>query len=70
MNVDDLRRLLKNFAADARLSKIGTSPTRNRSLADLAEQLEKQLGSAEVLKEVRGSDTISFNPGRCPTCGK
>jgi len=70
MNIDEFRRLLKNFANDARASKIGSSTNTNRSLADLAEQLDKRLGNAEVLKEVRGADTISFNPGKCPTCGK
>lgn len=70
MNVDEFRRLLKNFASDARAKKIGSSAATSGSLADLAEQLDKRLGTAEVLKEVRGADTISFNPGKCPTCGK
>ncbi len=70
MNVDEFRRLLKNFASDARASKIGNNAVTGKSLADLAEQLDKRLGNAEVLKEVRGADTISFNPGKCPTCGR
>ena len=70
MNIDEFRRLLKSFASDARTKKIGSSVATSGSLADLAEQLDKRLGSAELLKEVRGADTISFNPGKCPTCGK
>jgi hypothetical protein len=70
MNIDEFRRVLKHFASDARSSKIGSSATTNKTLADLAEQLDKRIGGAELLKEVRGADTISFNPGKCPTCGK
>jgi hypothetical protein len=70
MNVDEFRRLLKNFASDARTSKIGSNAATSKSLADLAEQLDKRLSSAEILKEVKGADTISFNPGKCPTCGR
>jgi hypothetical protein len=70
MNVDEFRRILKSFASDARASKIGKNATTSQTLADLADQLDRRLGSAEVLKEVRGAETISFNPGRCPTCGK
>lgn len=70
MDVDQFRRILKSFESDARASKIGKNATTSKALADLAEQLDKRLGNAEVLKEVRGADTISFNPGKCPTCGK
>lgn len=66
MEIESIRRLLRQLATDARTGRLTSSGS---DIASLAEQLETRLGRGVSLKEFK-SETISFGPGRCPTCGK
>jgi hypothetical protein len=71
MDLERLRKILSEFSKEAKAGRIhaGSSAKEAIELANLAEQFETRLRRAELLKEVR-SNTISFSPGACPTCGK
>jgi hypothetical protein len=72
MKIDQFRSTLQEFARQARNNNIATGNVDNASMANLAEQLDKALGSAKNLRTLKSeSTTISFAPSsQCPCCGK
>lgn len=69
MDATDLKIILQQFARQARAGQMITDVAERTAVADLAEQLGRRIDNAEKRRIIR-SDTISFAPGRCPTCGK
>ena len=69
MDIDQFKRILTEFAREARRGRITSTHATGVGLADLAEQLEGRIGRAQRLHEVKSTE-ISFSPSRCPCCGK
>jgi flagellar motor switch protein FliG len=72
MDIEKLRKILRDFSQEAKSGKIqsgSSSASEAVELGAIAENFESKLGKAVRLNEIK-SNTISFAPGTCPTCGK
>lgn len=69
MRIVELRKILQEFAREARQGRITTATGTGQAVADLAEQLDRALDNMQKQYTIK-SDTISFSPAKCPCCGK
>jgi hypothetical protein len=70
MQVDRFRRMLREFSRQSRGGQILPNTTRGNAIAVIADQLDRELGTAVANREIKSDTTISFSPDNCPCCGK
>jgi hypothetical protein len=69
MVISQFRRILQQFAREARAGRLLVEQREQQSLAELAEQLDQRLALNE--RFIKSGAEISAGPGGvCPCCGR